>query len=172
MSLGGSTSSDGQPTASAPAPRTVAHMFGEIVWIMTRSPVHKHLSLADLEWTVMPALMLEQYRLFHEGTAPVGVAIWAFLSDEVAARMQEPNFRLRPDQWRSGTQPWVIDVVVAGEAIARAQLAMLQDLRTKVFPTQTVWTRRVNAMTQQVETFEIKPEDPTAGVAEPPSSQN
>jgi hemolysin-activating ACP:hemolysin acyltransferase len=28
------------------APHTVSHMFGEIVWLMTQSPLHRHFALA------------------------------------------------------------------------------------------------------------------------------
>jgi len=38
--------------------RTIGRMLGEIVCLMSQSPAHKHFSLADLEWLVMPALAL------------------------------------------------------------------------------------------------------------------
>lgn len=56
---------------------TVSHMLGEMVWVLAQSPAHKHFSLADLEWLVIPPLMLEQYKVFRDnGKAPVGVALW------------------------------------------------------------------------------------------------
>src|SRR5690348_9304001 len=89
-------------TPSAP-PRTVSHMFGEMVWVMTQSPIHKHFPIGDLEWMIMPALLAEQYRVFRDGDRPVGVAFWAFLSEEAEKRMMEnPRARLRPDEWKSG----------------------------------------------------------------------
>ena len=42
---------------------TVAHMLGEIVWLFSQSATHKNFAVGDLEWMVMPPLMLEQYRL-------------------------------------------------------------------------------------------------------------
>ena len=41
----------------APAKPTVAHMLGELVWILSQSPTHKHFSISDLEWLVMPAIL-------------------------------------------------------------------------------------------------------------------
>jgi len=81
---------------------TVARMLGEIVWIMTQSPGHKHFSLGDLEWMVMPALLLEQYRIFRNGTQPLGVALWAYLSPEAEEKLKSGTGRLRPDEWAVG----------------------------------------------------------------------
>ena len=81
---------------------TVARMLGEIVWVLTQSPTHKHFALADLEWMVMPPLSLEQYRIFRAGTRPIGVAFWAYLSDEAEQKLLSGAHRLRPDEWAVG----------------------------------------------------------------------
>ncbi|WP_417624702.1 toxin-activating lysine-acyltransferase [Paremcibacter congregatus] len=81
---------------------TVARMLGEIVWIMTQSPGHKHFALSDLEWMVMPALLLEQYRIFRNGDQPLGVALWAYLSPEAEEKLKAGAGRLRPDEWAVG----------------------------------------------------------------------
>jgi len=78
---------------------TVSHMLGEMVWLLSQSPTHKHFALSDLEWMVMPALMLEQYRIFRSGTQPLGLALWAYLSDEAEAKLTAGAARLRPDEW-------------------------------------------------------------------------
>lgn len=94
-----------------PAKPTVSHMLGEMVWLMTQSPTHKHFALADLEWLAMPALMLEQYRVFRGETTPVGLALWAWLSDEAEAKLEAGGHRLRPDEWTSGNHLWLVDLV-------------------------------------------------------------
>jgi len=55
----------------------VAQVLGEITWLMTQSPRHKTVPLGDLEWLVMPALLLRQFRIFYKGEQPVGLALWA-----------------------------------------------------------------------------------------------
>ncbi len=52
---------------------------------------------ADLEWMVMPPILLNQYRVFHDQGRPVGVALWAFLSAEAEAKLSPSPPRLRPD---------------------------------------------------------------------------
>src|SRR6266481_635094 len=54
-----------------PAPKTVSQVLGEITWLMTQSPRHKALALGDLEWLVMPGILLKQFRIFYKGEQPV-----------------------------------------------------------------------------------------------------
>lgn len=62
--------------------KTVSQVLGEITWLMTQSPRHKAIPLGDLEWLLMPAILLRQFRIFYKGEQPVGVALWA-LADEL-----------------------------------------------------------------------------------------
>ncbi|MDE1147151.1 MAG: toxin-activating lysine-acyltransferase [Azospirillaceae bacterium] len=115
---------------TAPAiPHTVSHMFGELVWLLTQSPLHRQLKVADLEWLVMPPLLAEQYRIFRDGTKPVGVVTWAYLSEEAEGRLLSGQ-RPQVADWKSGDRCWIIDLV-APTTTAENLLAprMLDDLR-------------------------------------------
>lgn len=105
--------------------KTMGNMLGEIVWLMTQSNGHKHFALSDLEWMVMPALLLEQYRIFRNGTQPLGVALWAYLSPEAEEKLETGAGRLRPDEWAinmkldakkgamhdAGGSLWLVDLI-------------------------------------------------------------
>lgn len=90
---------------------TVSHMLGEIVWLLSQSPLHRHFAVADLEWLVMPPLLLEQYRVFRGEQTPVGVALWAYLSQEAEDKLNSGASRLRPDEWKSGDRLWLIELI-------------------------------------------------------------
>jgi cytolysin-activating lysine-acyltransferase len=124
------------PTAPPPpaaVPLTVSHMFGEMAWLLTQSPTHKHYSLADLEWMVMPALLLQQYRVFRDGARPVGVALWAFLSEEAEVRLADGKSHIRPDEWKSGDRCWLIDLVAPFSTAENQMIGrMLTDLSQTV----------------------------------------
>lgn len=85
-------------------------MLGAATWLMLQQPALRASLLADLEWRVLPPLMLGQARLFMRGDAPVGFASWAFLSDEAASRWRQAPHRLAMADWKSGDQAWLIDV--------------------------------------------------------------
>jgi cytolysin-activating lysine-acyltransferase len=111
----------------APPSKTVAQVLGEITWLMTQSPRHKAVPLGDLEWLLMPALLLRQFRIFYKGEQPVGVALWALADDLVAKRIDAGDKRLAAVEWKSGTNMRIIDVVApfGGEAEMREQVGSL-----------------------------------------------
>src|ERR1700676_2460132 len=89
-----------------------AASIGDMVVVLSRSPAHKHYSLADIEWMVMPPVFARQFYIVeaaaekHGFRAPVAAVTWAFVSDEVDKLLQTQSGtlrRLRPDQWQSGT---------------------------------------------------------------------
>jgi cytolysin-activating lysine-acyltransferase len=88
---------------------------------MTQSPRHKAIPLGDLEWLLMPAILLRQFRIFYKGEQPVGVAAWALADEIVAKRIDAGDKRLTAVEWKSGSNMRIIDVVApfGGEAEIR-----------------------------------------------------
>jgi hemolysin-activating ACP:hemolysin acyltransferase len=106
----------------AAASRLVAASIGDVVLVLSRSPAHKHYAIADIEWMVLPAVMTGQFYVAQAADkergfrAPIAVATWAFVSEEVDRRLQEGlphRVRLGPHEWRSGEISWIIDLVGA-----------------------------------------------------------
>lgn len=138
-------------TPAAGGPRTVAEALGQITWLFSQSPVHKHLKITDLEWSVMPAILHEQFRIFRFGPLPglenikpedllpgfskdgleqmpLGVAFWGLLSEGSEAKV-EAGERLAADEWKSGDRLWLLELI-SPFATAENKLAelMLADL--------------------------------------------
>lgn len=106
--------------------KTVGAALGEVAWLLSQSPAHRHaLFLADIEWLVMPPLTLGQYRLFYGEGKPVGVALWAYVTETVEQRLSGGG-RLGSGDWRSGDRLWLVELI----APFGQQEAMLEDLRT------------------------------------------
>lgn len=120
-------------------PKTVSQVLGEITWLLTQSPVHKQLFIGDLEWFAMPAILLEQFRIFYGPKAagapesaaltPAAVALWAFVTAETDERLEAGAHKLRPEEWKAGDQPWLIELI----APFGAQDEILRDLASNVF---------------------------------------
>ncbi len=102
----------------------MAQLLGEITWLMTQSPRHKSIPLGDLEWLIMPAILLKQFRMFYNGEQPVGVAVWALADDIVAKRIDAGDKRLTAVERKSGSSVRIVDVVApfGGEAEMRKVL--------------------------------------------------
>ncbi len=94
--------------------------FGQIVSVLMRSPAHKHLSLADLEWAVAPAVVTGQFSLAEAQSktngivAPVAVVMWGLLSDDIDQRFTaapDAPVRLSLPEWRSGKNLWIMEAI-------------------------------------------------------------
>lgn len=109
-------------------------VLGPIAWLMMASPMTRHTLLSELEWRVMPALMLDQAKLYLRDEQPVAFASWAKLSPEAVARYCLPPHHLAAADWVSGDQIWLVDVFTP---YGGAQ-DVLKDLRENVFAGQPV----------------------------------
>lgn len=119
------------PQADRPAP-TIASVLGEICWLFARTPSHRYFFMTDIEWLVLPAVMKRQFRIYrNESGQPIGVVLWAKLSEEAEQRLNAGASRLRPSDWDSGDRHWIIDVVDLSGG-QRAQ-AMIDDMKGSVF---------------------------------------
>lgn len=127
--------SEDQLRKMAVAYKALASTFGEIVTLLMRSPQYKDLSIADMEWLVLPALRTGQFSLANVqsrtngSTAPVALVLWACVSDEVDKRLStalKPIPPLEPQEWKSGGIIWVI-AAVGDRRILRDMLQRLQE---------------------------------------------
>ena len=134
----------------------LAQSFAQVVAVLMRDPNFKKLSLADLEWLVLPPLMAGQFRLAHLQTpqpgnenqpgmlVPVGVALWARVSPAIDKRLSEnldEAVRLQPNEWASGDNIWLM--VAAGDP--RTVPAFVQQLEKTEFKDKQVKLRRRDA---------------------------
>ncbi len=137
---------------SAGTPRTPAEALGQIVWLLSQSPLHRELRVKDLEWSFMSAILVEQFRIFRFGPLPgldgvdpssfapagvdpkaleqlpLGVAIWGKLSEAAESKLERGE-RLGREDWKSGERVWLIELI-SPFATAKNKLseAMLLDL--------------------------------------------
>ncbi|MEN9855654.1 MAG: hypothetical protein RLZZ157_780 [Pseudomonadota bacterium] len=102
------------PPSNDDAP-TVSHLLGEMTWLLTQSPLHRAFNIGDLEWLIMPALVHQQFYTFRDGDKPVGLALWAKCGPMAVKKLNngmiEPENRLTLDEWASGDQIWLVDLI-------------------------------------------------------------
>ena len=122
--------------------------FGDVVTILMRAPKHKSMSLDALRVFVLPAIAHNQYliarvRREKSGSLAAGVALWASVSDEIDKRLratpQQP-LRLSFDEWKSGPNLWLVDLV-APAALAGS---IFRDLDQKIAKTRPMATQIVS----------------------------
>jgi cytolysin-activating lysine-acyltransferase len=117
--------------------RVLAASLGEIATVMMRVPSHRNTTLAQIEATVMPAILTGQYTIITGNTGPIGFVLWATVSPEVDQRLsQNANepLQLSPQDWTSGEQIWLIEAIGEHRAID----VMIQGLRERSWAGKTV----------------------------------
>ena len=139
-------------TAGATAPpKTVSHVLGEITWLLSQSPLHKNLFISDLEWMVMPAILLEQFRIYHgPNQQPAGLVLWGSVSDETEQRLINHQVKLAPQEWNGGSNLWLIEMV----APFGGQEEMLADAAVTIFKGRSFKYQRTGARGPEVVTHE------------------
>lgn len=103
-------------------------MLGPMAWLLMQQPHTRHTLVSELEWRVVPALMLEQARLYMRGDAPLAYVSWARMSREVSQRYRHPPHQLSFNDWKSGDEVWLVDVVAPFGGMSK----VVEELRTTV----------------------------------------
>jgi cytolysin-activating lysine-acyltransferase len=85
-------------------------LLGAVSWLMMQQTATRHTLLSELEWRVMPPLMLDQAKLYMKEKAPLAYVSWAYLSEDAAKRYRQTPHHLMPSDWKSGDQVWMIDL--------------------------------------------------------------
>lgn len=114
-----------------------SQVFGQAVSLFMQSPQHRHLLLSDLEWRVIPPIALQQYRLVQHRGTPAGFISWALVDEATEKRLQQPDFRLRPQDWTSGKRVWIVDIV----APAAQKEMLVEKLKAELFEGREVKVR-------------------------------
>jgi cytolysin-activating lysine-acyltransferase len=109
-------------------------LLGAVSWLMMQQVATRHTLLSELEWRVMPALVLDQAKLYMRKNAPVAYVSWARLSDDVAKRYQQAPHHLSASDWKSGEQIWIVDLCTPFGGIQE----VMSDLRESMFAGQEI----------------------------------
>ena len=176
------------PMQTDGGPRTVAEAIGQIVWLLSQSAPHRELKIKALEWSFMPAVVSEQFRIFRFGptpglsdadpasfaqfgltregleTLPLGVAIWANLSPAAEVRL-EAGEHLQPADWNSGDRTWLVELITpfATEENKLSQI-MLLDLINGPFKGRTFHLHRTDPQTGRREKITLGGEEAASSV--------
>jgi hemolysin-activating ACP:hemolysin acyltransferase len=86
-------------------------VLSRAVVLMMKSPEHGRIAVADLEWLLLPPIMLGQYKLYNSGLVPVAFAAWGLFSEAVERRYLVGGYRLTTADWRSGDRVTLVHLV-------------------------------------------------------------
>ncbi|WP_163339149.1 toxin-activating lysine-acyltransferase [Desulfopila sp. IMCC35008] len=108
--------------------------MGPVLMLYMQSAHRRFNFISDLEWLLMPPLVIGQCKLYMKKEYPISFISWAFISEEVENWLVQNGGKLRPEDWKSGDRLWIIDIVAPFGGVEN----MLTDIRKNEFPGQTV----------------------------------
>ncbi len=128
-----------EPQVSAQINAAIYETVGQIVSLMSHSPMHRHFPVADLSDLILPPVLKGQYRLFHnEHGCAVAFVCWGFFSDAARDKFLGCKEVLTLEDWTSGSHVFVTDFIAPfGHA-----KKIVKELKTKVFPNDVVHALR------------------------------
>lgn len=104
--------------------------FGEIAWLFTQSELHRQWPISSLLRWIVPAISLQQYRIYHQDSVPKGYISWAKLSPEMEREYALSPQSLQPKDWSSGDRYWLIDFVSPFGHTKE----IIKDMKSNLFP--------------------------------------
>lgn len=113
--------------------------LGAVMLLANRSQSHKHLFITDMEWLVIPPVMLKQFAIFRtQKNEPMAFISWASINEETEKRLLTGNVKLKPQEWKSGDKLYIIDML----SPFGANLEVLKQLKEKQFKNKDVYLIR------------------------------
>jgi len=108
-------------------------IIGEVASLMIGSDLHISYNLYDLRNIFIHAIDCDQFRIYHNKKGlPIGFVCWAFLSEEIEKLYIAGKYKLKPQDWNSGNNGWIIEFIAPfGHA-----KKIVSDLRDNIFPTK------------------------------------
>ncbi|MGB9151378.1 MAG: toxin-activating lysine-acyltransferase [Burkholderiales bacterium] len=110
----------------------------------------RHNIYIDIDWHIMPPLILNQASLFMKEGIPRAYVGWALVNDDVQQRLAQGDTRLAPREWKSGNNLWLIDLVTPFGSPEE----VIKELREQLFPTQSIKAALLNPKTGKLQRLE------------------
>jgi cytolysin-activating lysine-acyltransferase len=129
-----SSDSNPQDLASAKSALSKLPILGPALWLYARDPLRKFTFMADIDWVLLPPVVLDQCRLYTKDEIPFAFFTWAKVSDAVDQRLRSGILRVAPHEWQSGDHLWLIDAVAPFGQLEE----MIAELHKTNFPGQKI----------------------------------
>lgn len=140
--------------------------FGPVIMLYLQSAHRRFQFISDLEWLLIPPLMSRQCKLFMKKSYPFAYVSWAFLDEEAESRLVLNGGKLRPQDWKSGDNLWLMDIVAPFGGVDK----ILADIQQNEFPDRSIRILVPDPATGGVSRRELPPQPMPPESAQTPST--
>ena len=85
--------------------------LADVLALMVWSDVHCRYTVTDIAELILPPLRQGQFATIETDEGLQALATWAFLNPETSQTFSAGNGSITADDWRSGDQVWLMDVI-------------------------------------------------------------
>lgn len=133
-------------------------MLGPALWLYSNAPDKKFMFVGDMQWVLLPPVILDQCRLYTKNGIPWAFLSWAMVSDAIHERLMSGTAKLAPHEWRSGDHCWLIDTVAPFGGMDEC----IDDLRTTILANQRIHGFVPDPASEKMATRQWMPAMPTS----------
>ena len=130
--------------------------MGPVIMLYLQSSHRRFQFISDLEWLLLPPLVKGQCKLYMKKEYPVSFVSWAFLNNDAEKRLLKNGGKLRPEDWNSGENLWIVDMAAPFGGIE----SMLKDLQKNEFPGRSIRLVAPDPETGGIKVRELSPYEP------------
>lgn len=109
-------------------------ILGPALWLYARDPLRRFTFMADIDWLLLPPVVLDQCRLYTKNEIPFAFFTWAKASPDVDQRLRSGIQRIAPHEWQAGEHIWLIDTIAPFGQLEE----MIAELHKTQFPGQKI----------------------------------
>lgn len=112
-------------------PQRLHLLLGEIASLMLLSRVHRMFQLRDIADIILPAINLNQFRMYRNGKKePVALVTWGRFSRDVEKQYLAGKMMLSEQELSSGDMIYITDFIAPYGHVRQ----VARDLKTNIFP--------------------------------------
>jgi cytolysin-activating lysine-acyltransferase len=143
-------------------------ILGPAMWLYSNAPDKKFMFVGDMQWLLLPPIILDQCRIYTKNGIPWAFITWAKVSDAIHERLSSGIAKLAPHEWNSGSHVWLIDTVAPFGGVE----ACIDDLRTTILANQHIHGFSPDLATGKIATRQWMPAPPATTPAPTPPLQS
>jgi len=87
------------------------NFVGDVLSLVALSNFHHHWKMHKVKRVFVPPLQIGQFRIWYHDSRPSGFCSWAWVSDEILNKLQNENYLMQPEDWKSGSNLWFAEFV-------------------------------------------------------------
>lgn len=128
-------------------------ILGPALWLYSNSPDKRFMFVGDVQWMLLPPVVLDQCRIYTKNGIPWAFISWAKVNDAIHARFLSGDAKLAPHEWRSGEHVWLVDTVAPFGGLEEC----IDELRGTILANQRVHGFAPNSSSGKIATREWMP---------------